>query len=111
MRKAYLGLLAATLLGPMAAPVNAETMQSADGATQTMMCNQRSEVVKKLETRYQESTIGLGVASDGGVLEVLSSDQGKTFTVLLTKPNGQSCLISMGNGWENVKPKAVGPSV
>ncbi len=111
MRKAYLGLLAAMLLGPMAAPVNAETMQAKDGAAQTMMCNQRSEVVKKLETRYQESTIGMGVSSDGGVLEILSSNEGKTFTVLLTMPNGQSCLVSMGNGWENVKPKTIGPSV
>lgn len=122
MRKAYMKLLlSALLLGAFSQSSNAETAQStaqaaapggmAGAGPQEMLCNHRQEVLAKLGNQYHESTVAMGVASNGGVLEVLSSDKGKTFTVLLTMPNGQSCLVSMGNDWENVKPKAVGPSV
>jgi hypothetical protein len=92
----------------MIAPVMAE-----DGAApaegQQMLCNKRSEVLKNLTANYREAPVGLGMASNGGVLEVLTSKDGATWTILLTKPDGVSCLVAMGNSWESVKLIATGP--
>ena len=76
---------------------------------QEMLCNKRGEVMKNLTANYNEAPVALGMASNGGVLEVLSSKDGATWTVLLTTPDGNSCLVAMGNSWESVKFVAGGP--
>jgi len=101
------------LLGLMTLPAMAmaadDDSDSQDGAsTQQMLCNKRSEVMKNLSANYREAPTALGVSSNGGVLEVMTSKDGKTWTVLLTKPDGTSCLVAMGNSWENVKYIAAG---
>jgi hypothetical protein len=97
----------ALLTGLLAAPAMAD-----DGSAETsqqMLCNERSEVMKNLSANYSEAPAALGMASNGGVLEVMTSKDGKTWTVLLTTPDGKSCLVAMGNSWENIKLAAAGP--
>jgi len=100
------------LLGLMTLPAMAEDADNSDGqdgaSTQQMLCNKRSEVMKNLSANYREAPTALGMASNGGVLEVMTSRDGKTWTVLLTKPDGTSCLVAMGNSWETVKYIAAG---
>jgi len=109
-------LSAMLLLGPLTLGVLPALAEDAGtpvpGATsQPMLCNKRSEVMKNLSSNYKEAPVALGMASDGGVLEVMTSKDGNTWTVLLTKPNGTSCLVAMGNSWENVKFMAAGSSM
>ena len=40
--------------------------------------------------------MALGLASNGGLLEVLTSGNGGTWTIILTMPNGVSCLVAAG---------------
>ena len=96
-------LSALLLTGLMTAPALAE------GNSQEMLCNKRSEVMKNLSANYNEAPTALGMASNGGVLEVMTSKDGKTWTVLLTSPDGNSCLVAMGNSWEHIKLVATGP--
>ncbi len=84
---------------------------AAPASTQQMLCNKRSEVMKNLSANYKEAPTALGMASNGGVLEVMTSKDGNTWTVLLTKTDGTSCLVAMGNSWENVKYIAAGPNM
>ena len=51
----------------------------------------------------------MGLASNGGVLEVLSSTSGSTWTILVTMPNGVSCMIAAGEGLEVVKRLSTDP--
>lgn len=99
-------LSAILLTGLMTAPAMADegTAQSRE-----MLCNKRSEVMKNLSANYNEAPTALGMASNGGVLEVMTSKDGKTWTVLLTTPDGNSCLVAMGNSWESIKLVATGP--
>ena len=46
-------------------------------------------------------------ANNGGVLEVLSSEKG-SWTILVTMPNGVSCMLATGQSWEALKPMIAG---
>ncbi|HCM83875.1 MAG TPA: hypothetical protein PKW15_04240 [Alphaproteobacteria bacterium] len=104
-------ILSVTLLtiGLMAVPAMADEGAPPADQAQQMLCNKRSEVMKNLSANYNEAPTALGMASNGGILEVMTSRDGKTWTVLLTTPDGKSCLVAMGNSWENVKLVAAGP--
>tara|TARA_Y100000031_G_C8177535_1_gene364822 strand:+ start:176 stop:370 length:195 start_codon:yes stop_codon:yes gene_type:complete len=50
------------------------------------------------------------LASSGAVLEVLAS-KGGTWTILVTQPNGTSCVVATGEAWQGLTPaSAIGPS-
>lgn len=88
----------------------AEDSKSGTSTTQQMLCNKRSEVMKNLSLKYKEAPTALGMSSSGGVIEVMTSKDGQTWTVLLTRTDGSSCLVAMGSSWENVKYIAAGPN-
>lgn len=69
---------------------------------QSAACSTRAEVLKRLSAEYSEAPIAMGVASNGGVVEFLSAPAGQTWTMILTLPNGLSCLIAAGESWESV---------
>ena len=70
---------------------------------QQTVCGNRTEIVKRLESRYDEKASALGLAATGGVIELFTSEKG-TFTLMITQPNGVSCLVAAGDNWETVKP-------
>ncbi len=80
------------------------TMASAEAAVETP-CNQRDSVIGHLAQKYQEVPVAIGVTNRGGLVEVLSTGDGKTWTIIVSTPDGTSCLIAAGEGWRSV-PKA-----
>jgi len=68
-------------------------------------CASHDEALALLRNKYQERRVAVGVTSAGGLVEVLSSKDGGTWTILVTAPNGQSCIVSAGEGWRVVKPE------
>ncbi len=52
----------------------------------------------------------MGLANNGGVIEVLSSGSGNTWTIIITMPNGVTCLLAAGEGWESLPLIAAGPT-
>ncbi len=63
------------------------------------MCLPREEAVKKLEDGYGERRVGLGVGPSGGAIyELYVADTG-TWTILVTRPNGLSCIAASGDSW------------
>ncbi len=43
----------------------------------------------------------MGLTVSGGIIEVFASKEG-TWTMVITQPNGTSCLIAVGQDWENL---------
>ena len=41
----------------------------------------------------------MGVTTGGGIIEIFASDEG-SWTMVITQPNGVSCLIAVGQDWE-----------
>ena len=45
----------------------------------------------------------------GGVVEILTSPDGNTWTIIVTTPQGMSCLVAAGEGWRAVEQDLVEP--
>jgi hypothetical protein len=86
MGLATLGLLCGALLS-----------QPAEAAPK--LCGHRDQILKRLEQVHQETPQALGLAGDGGVVEVLVSPDGG-WTMLLTYPKRPTCIVATGPAWE-----------
>ena len=71
------------------------------------MCGERHTVLANLEKIYSEAPVSIGLASNGTVIEVLASPSG-SFTIILTQPNGHSCVMAAGENWENLPKRLAG---
>ncbi len=81
---------------------------SAHGAAQQAPCNQRDDVLGHLAQKYQELPVAVGVTNRGGLVEVLSTGDGKTWTIIISSPDGQACMVAAGEGWRAL-PQADAP--
>ncbi len=66
------------------------------------VCAERIGILKHLDKNHKEAPQSLGVTASGKVVEVLVSDKG-TWTIIVTAPNGVSCLVAAGESWENIE--------
>ena len=72
-------------------------------------CDSRGRLVAQLGERYQEAPIALGVDSGGRLIEVLAAVDGSTWTIIVTLPQGISCMVAAGEGWRAVPRKDAEP--
>jgi len=73
-------------------------------------CAQRDHVVERLQSKFSEQLAvgGLQRAMDTvSVLEIWASDETGTYTVLLTNPNGISCILAAGTDFFQATRKPV----
>lgn len=75
--------------------------------TAQAFCLPRDEMLKQWGKEYAEIPDHDGLGSNGGVIEVWVSPTG-TFTIILSRPNGLSCVMKAGTNWGPVKKKAKG---
>ena len=71
----------------------------AANATAQVPCYQRERIVTLLAAKYKEVPVAIGVNLKGDLVEVLSSEHGHTWTIILTTPEGLSCVVTAGEGW------------
>lgn len=77
----------------------------ASGASQSA-CFSREVLLKHLSGKFEEAPIAAGLAANGSVLEVFASPDGVTWTIVLTQPNGATCVMASGESWMGLmKPK------
>ncbi len=89
-------LILGLFISPLVSPVLAATPR----------CGAHNDIVKALEKKYGETVRGVGFVADKGLMQVLVSPEKGTWTIIMTNPKGQSCLIAAGKGWEELKQKA-----
>jgi hypothetical protein len=63
-------------------------------------CAKRDQVVRKLEEKFGETLRSIGLHQSDGVVEIYSSDETGSWTILMTRPDGMSCLLASGQLWE-----------
>ena len=66
---------------------------------ETPTCAKRDEIASAIGKIYHEEPEAIGLTSHGQLLEVFVSPAG-TFTVILTTPQGISCVAAVGEAWE-----------
>jgi len=94
------GMLAAAFaLGTSGAMAQTQSPTQA----QRQQCDERTKVLGHLAKKYQEAPVAIGVTSAGGLVEVLSTGDGNTWTIIVSNPNGVSCLLAAGEGWRAIR--------
>lgn len=86
---ARVGLIIATS-GSVSLPVLGQTV-----------CGDRGRFVEQLNQRFSEVPVALGVIDNGSVLELFTSETG-SWTILITRSDGKSCIIASGENWERM---------
>ncbi len=69
-----------------------------------MACAPRGGVVEALSRQYGEHQIAGGISSSGWLIELYSSADGSTWTIIASSPQGMSCAVSSGEGWRRLEP-------
>ncbi len=65
------------------------------------VCLPHEDAVAKLKNSYGEEKIGLGLGQRGAsIVELFVSESG-TWTVLVTRTNGISCVAASGDNWSS----------
>ncbi len=76
-------------------------------------CDLRYKVLDHLASKYGETVVAAGVASAGGLVEVLVNAGTDTWTIIVTAPGGPACLVASGKGWRHSQsqPKPQGTAI
>ena len=89
-------LLLAAALAAVAAPACAQAP-----------CAPRAELAARLAAEFAEVPVARGLSADGRMVEAFASAEG-TWTIVLTRPDGQSCLAAAGEAWQALPPEPPG---
>ena len=82
---------------------------TAPGAVAAPQCDQRDRMAQVLQEKYKETPVALGVTAQGALVEVLTTAGGTTWSIIVTTPEGLSCLVAAGEGWRTKTQVAQGP--
>lgn len=96
-------ILAIISAGILYTPVNAAPFM----APVTLPCNDSATVLKNLQDKYNEQAVGGGVTPGGGQIRLFVSPE-NTFTVIMSTPDGTSCILTGGTDWTTDEAKPTG---
>ncbi len=94
-----------TKLSPLRHAINAVIFAAilasvfSPGTSAAQNCGIHQDVVKLLGSRYAETPTALGLGANGAIVEVFSTKDGSTWTMLSTQANGQTCIVTSGEQW------------
>lgn len=89
-RRALRALTAAALALAIASPATAQTLR----------CGDRTRLLELLEIRLGETRRGTGIAGGNAVMELFASSVTGSWTITVTLPGGQMCLLASGHGFD-----------
>ena len=68
------------------------------------VCAERDAVTDRLKTKYSENFVGGGLRNAKAIFEVWMSEDEGTWTILMTTPDGKSCVMASGTDWRDALP-------
>lgn len=92
MKQTLLAALILAVVAPLAA-----------GAQAQPRCLERARALDLLENRFGEIRRAMGVAQGNAVVEVFASPETGNWTITATLPNGMTCLLASGHGFESLE--------
>jgi len=63
-------------------------------------CGPRASVLEQLAETYGETRRSMGVAANNMVMEMFASATSQSWTIIVTTPQGETCLVASGQGFE-----------
>ena len=64
-------------------------------------CGPHADVIKALGSKFHETQSATALTSAGTLLEVLTADDGATWTIIVSRPDGLSCVVAAGQNWQD----------
>ncbi|MGI9424064.1 MAG: hypothetical protein ACR2PA_12795 [Hyphomicrobiaceae bacterium] len=74
------------------------------------VCGPRDQALRQLEHHHSEQVFGRGLAPDGTAMMELFVSKSGSWTVLVSRPDGRSCIIAAGESWHQIKPLVGNPA-
>jgi hypothetical protein len=75
-------------------------------AVARLPCADHEALRALLGKRWQERRTAFGLAGNGRLLELYTSPDGTTWTLVAVAPEGRSCIVAAGRGWIRTLPRA-----
>lgn len=97
-----LGIFLTSLALACAAFASPVASQQVPAVGMRMPCHDATEIAKQLHSKYDEAPVAFGLQSNGNLLQVFSSEEKGTWTVVSTTPAGLSCIVAAGKRWESL---------
>ncbi len=74
------------------------------------VCGERKAIVTSLEKTFSEAPVSMGLGSNGAIIEVFASPF-STFTIILTRPDGVTCVMAAGENGEDLPKRLAGTEI
>jgi hypothetical protein len=105
-------LVFSTMVGILLPPIPANAQMTGAQMTRAqMLCGKRTDIVRQLDEKYGETRRSMGLAGGRGVVELYASDETGSWTILLTTPQGNACMMASGEAFQIEPVKVVGNPV
>lgn len=70
-------------------------------------CAPHSDILAHFAEQFDEAPVAAGLTSEGSLLEILSSRDNGTWTMIVIRPDGMSCFVANGEAWREVETLAI----
>ena len=78
------------------------TLSATGPASAQRVCASHEAAKTQLEQQFNEKVVGRGLANRGkAMIELFISEKG-SWTVVVSEPNGRSCVLAAGDNWQQV---------
>ena len=92
----------ASALAGQPAETHPSVQETAPPQVAPRTCLPHDSADAKLRSEFGEKVLGRGVSKDGTLLEIFMAQKDGTFTVIKTTPDGTSCVVDFGEGWQTL---------
>lgn len=63
-------------------------------------CNDHAVITERLANSYGESRHAMGLGRNNTMIEVYSSEESGSWTILVTRPGGPTCMVAAGEAFQ-----------
>ncbi len=71
-----------------------------------MTCAPRDGIVERLSDTHSETLTSRGLQNESTLIEIFTSPKTGSYTILMSRADGISCIVSSGTHWLNQTPVA-----
>ena len=86
------------------AAIAASLIWASEAAQAQMVCGKRADMVRHLSEKYGETRRSMGLAEGRGVVELYASEETGSWTILITSPQGTTCMMVAGQAFQVEPP-------
>ena len=84
--------------------VLALTLSTLPGQAQSVPCGSGGGLIAHLEKEWGEVPAAVSLDEAGRMVRILANPETGTWSLLITRPGGLTCLVHSGTAWELVAP-------